>query len=152
MTFWQFIEHNWLLVALACIIVIVLIYLETRLSTTQKTSVSVQDATLLMKNKGTLIIDLRTADEYDKGHIAGAKNFDDQSADTFATKFNKYKPNTVILSCASGTTSGQWVGKLKKHGFEQVHAIAGGIQAWRKEQFPLIKAESSAPAKRKTKK
>ncbi len=152
MTLWQFLEHNWLLVALACLVIIVLIYLETRLSTSHKTSLSVQDATLRMKEKGSLIIDLRAADDYTKGHIAGAKHFADQSAAAFTTKFNKYKKHTVILICDSGTTSSQWVGKLKKQGFEQVHALSGGIQAWRKEQFPLVKAKSDMTKKRKPKK
>ena len=149
MTFWQFIEHNWLLAGFAILLFIALIYVEQRVTTSQKTTLSAQDATLRMREKGTLIVDLSTAESFAKGHIAGAKNFTEDSVEAFQKQFKKHQERLVILACPSGATASQWVAKLRKQGFSETYAINGGLQAWRKAQLPLVKAteKPKTPAK-----
>lgn len=81
-----------------------------------------------LKAQGAQIVDVRTRQEYQGGHIRGSVNIplDQLSANT--GKLDKTKP--VITCCASGMRSGSAVGLLKSKGFGEVYNGGGwyGLQ------------------------
>jgi rhodanese-related sulfurtransferase len=85
------------------------------------------------------IVDVRTAEEYSKGHLAGAvlidyykKDFKDQ-----LSKLDKSKP--VFVYCAAGGRSGSASEVLDDLGFKQVYDMKGGMNAWTKAGKPVVK-------------
>jgi len=80
----------------------------------------------------TQLIDVRTANEYKEGFIAGAVNMDWMNEKQFqeqAKKLNKEMP--VYVYCLSGVRSGKAASWLLSHGFSQVINLDGGIKAWK---------------------
>ena len=75
-----------------------------------------------MLDKGALLIDVRTRDEFNAGHAAKAINIPLQMLGQSA---NKLKGKNVITVCKSGTRSAMAVTMLKKDG---INAFNGG--AW----------------------
>jgi rhodanese-related sulfurtransferase len=77
-----------------------------------------------LKDQGAVIIDVRTAGEFQSGHIKGAINI---PVDSIRSKINdiKKKSKPVITCCRSGARSGMAAGILKENGIE---AYNGG--AW----------------------
>lgn len=75
------------------------------------------------KNRGAVVIDVRTPGEFASGHSKGAKNIplDKISAQVTAIK-KMNKP--VIVCCRSGARSGQAASILKNAGIEVVNAGA----------------------------
>jgi len=74
------------------------------------------------KDKGAVILDVRTPQEYRSGHIQGSKNIPLDQVDRKINDIKKLgKP--VITCCASGMRSGTVAGKLNHAGIE---AINGG--------------------------
>ena len=73
------------------------------------------------------VIDVRTADEWNSGHLDGAINIDIQSAD-FATKIDAldHAANYVIY-CHSGNRAGQAIKYMQGAGFTGELMNAGGI-------------------------
>ena len=51
-------------------------------------------------------------------------------------ELEKYKGKPIIAVCRSGNRSGSACGMLKKAGFENLHNLAGGMQAWEQAGLP----------------
>lgn len=81
-----------------------------------------QDNIKEFQSRGAIILDVRTAGEYQQGAIPGSKNIPLQ---TISSKINEIKKlnKPVITCCASGMRSGSAASILKSNGIE---AINGG--------------------------
>ena len=67
-----------------------------------------------MKNQ-TTIIDVRTPDEFNGGHVAGSINIPMQEIEMRLSEIKKL-PQPIVLCCASGSRSGHATLFLKNHG------------------------------------
>ncbi len=84
------------------------------------------------------LIDTRPRESFREWHISGAINFthgeDEKLTVEGLEKFKdvaKVKPHEqVITVCAKGITSADFANQLEKHGFSDVKALAGGMEAW----------------------
>ena len=89
-------------------------------------------------DKGTSqLIDVRTPEEFVRGHLAGAVNID-WLADDFSdisAKLDKRKP--VLLYCAVGGRSEEAKAAMEKAGFPHVQDMLGGINAWKSNSLPI---------------
>lgn len=77
------------------------------------------------------LIDVRTPEEFANGKIANATNSNFFDAD-FANQMGQLDKNKpVLVYCASGGRSAKAVTLLKDMGFEEIHELKGGYNAWR---------------------
>ena len=76
----------------------------------------------LIKNGGQ-IIDVRTKQEFQGGHIKGSVNIPLNELSSHIGKLKKDKP--VITCCASGMRSASAKSTLKSKGFSEVHNGGG---------------------------
>jgi len=84
-----------------------------------------------------VILDVRTPQEYNAGHLAGAINVDFYSPN-FKQQLSKLdRTKTYVLYCHSGNRSGRTVPIMKKLGFKRVYEIEGGIANWLSQGLPL---------------
>jgi thioredoxin len=82
------------------------------------------------------IIDVRTPEEFAKGHIPNANNFDWHASgfhEQIAT-LDKSKP--VFTYCLAGSRSADATKKMLAAGFVQVFELKGGILKWRAAGLP----------------
>lgn len=85
-----------------------------------------------LKEKGQLV-DVRTASEFEEGHIKGAQNIDFLQ-DDFTTNTAKLDKNkAVYVYCKSGGRSAKAVEVLRKQGFTNIYELDGGYTAWKKK-------------------
>ena len=94
---------------------------------------SVDEATFkatLEKTNDVQLIDVRTEDEFNGGHIQKAINIDWNGNDFDAqlTSLDKTKP--VLVYCLSGGRSKKAAAKLTELGFKEVLELDGGYLAW----------------------
>ncbi|MGV6828784.1 MAG: rhodanese-like domain-containing protein [Flavobacteriales bacterium] len=83
--------------------------------------------------KNVQLIDVRTPDEYNQGHIKNALNIDFFDNTHFSEKFNKLDKNKAIyIYCQSGTRSHKTAMKLEEMGFNKIYDLQGGYMAWTK--------------------
>jgi rhodanese-related sulfurtransferase len=86
----------------------------------------------------TVVLDIRTPEEFAEGHIAGAFNIDYHAAD-FADRIGALDQEAVYLVyCRSGSRSGQAMDLFRDLGFVEVHELEGGILTWVGEGLPLV--------------
>ena len=99
------------------------------------------EVTQLINQENALVVDLRAYADYQKGHIAGAKNVLMSQFDPESKQLASAKALPIVLVCESGTTVAAAAKRLKKAGFERVHVLEGGIAAWQQAELPLVKGK-----------
>ncbi len=70
--------------------------------------------------EGVVLIDVRTPEEFNEGHITGALNIDVQSASFDSEIASLDKSVTYALYCRSGNRSGIAAGKMSDVGFTSI--------------------------------
>ena len=79
------------------------------------------------EDPNAVVLDVRTADEYARGHIEGAVNIPLDQIDRATTALAGRK---LYVHCASGARSRRAVAALRAAGFTDAENI-GGIVSWR---------------------
>ena len=94
----------------------------------------------LTKRSDVVVLDVRTADEFNERHIEGAVNIDVMQAD-FLQQAKETLPTdkTIAVYCHSGRRSATASEKLSKEGYQVVN-LKGGIEAWIEEEMPVESA------------
>jgi rhodanese-related sulfurtransferase len=95
--------------------------------------------TALVNRDNALVVDLRAISDFEKGHIAGAKNVQMSQFDPENKSLAPAKALPVVLVCQAGQTAQTAAKRLRKAGFAQVAVLEGGIQAWQSADLPLVK-------------
>jgi len=80
------------------------------------------------------LLDVRTPDEFNSGHIANANNI---SVETLASRLSDVPTDEpIVIYCRSGNRSAQAASILKSAGYTQVYDL-GGIIDWQAAGFPI---------------
>ena len=95
-------------------------------------SVDAQDFAETLKKPDVQIIDIRTPQEFNEGHIPGAVNIDLYSEDFFEQMECLDKEKPIAIYCRSGRRSKIAADRFVGKGFE-VTELDGGIIAWEGE-------------------
>jgi rhodanese-related sulfurtransferase len=97
---------------------------------------------LIRKNRANpdfVILDVRTPEEFESGHIEGAININYHS-DAFTEDLNKLeRSKTYLVYCRTGRRSGDTVGIMTKQGFKEIYLIDGDIVKWKALDLPVVK-------------
>lgn len=81
----------------------------------------------LMKKKKAFLIDVRSSQEYEEGHINGAINLPVYNIENQITKVVTDKNDVIILYCLTGNRSKKAKKILENLGYAEVYHLNGGI-------------------------
>jgi rhodanese-related sulfurtransferase len=101
--------------------------------------VSPLQATQLINQGKTLIIDVREPAQYAAGHLRDARNIPLKELPNRMGELEKFKSRPVIAVCQSGAASAKAAAQLRKAGFAGAVSLNGGIAAWQTQGLPLAK-------------
>ncbi|WP_200374222.1 rhodanese-like domain-containing protein [Thiocystis violacea] len=132
----EFVGNNWYLF-LALIVILGL--LTHNLIVGSKGSVGPLQATEMVNHRDAVVIDVRPAADYARGHIINALNIPMNGFKNQMATLNKHKGKPIIVNCRSGAQSSVACGQLRKAGFEEVYNLQGGIMAWESASLPLTR-------------
>ena len=94
------------------------------------TQISQEEAKQMMEQDGTqIIVDVRTQEEYDSGHIPGAICIPNESIGTEQPEELPDLDQIILIYCRSGNRSKQAAQKLFDMGYTNVYEF-GGIIDW----------------------
>jgi rhodanese-related sulfurtransferase len=133
----EFFHHHTLLFAAAAVILLLLVVNEMTASLLGETRLSAVDAVRLINDKDAVIVDLRPAAEFKRGHVLNAVNLPFAKLEERVTELGKDKARPVLLYCALGSVAGQAAIKLKKLGYSEVYPLKGGLNAWTGANLPI---------------
>jgi rhodanese-related sulfurtransferase len=80
--------------------------------------------------KNLVVLDVRTDDEFAKGHIKGAKHLPLNKLGDGIKLLSAMRKDDVVCVCASGKRSAVAAVWLKKAGFDSVFNLSGGMMRW----------------------
>ena len=93
----------------------------------------------LIDSPEVVILDVRTVEEFNEGHIKGAILVDQNKSDFLKQVEQKLpKEKTIAIYCRSGRRSANAAERLAKAGYRPVN-LKGGILEWTKENMPVTK-------------
>lgn len=94
----------------------------------------------LMNNDEAVVVDLRTLDEFQRGHIIGSVNLlPSDIKNQNIGKIEHHKAKSVVLVDINGVTASASAALLAKQGFANVFVLKDGISAWAGANLPLVK-------------
>jgi rhodanese-related sulfurtransferase len=86
-----------------------------------------------------IILDVRTPEEFNEGHIQNAMLIDflEEDFKQQVSKLDKQIP--VYVYCASGVRSDKAATVLTEEGFKEVYVLREGLKEWRQSNQELVK-------------
>ena len=112
---------------------------KTNAVVTVVTNVDAKEAAKLVATGKVTVLDVRTAEEFAEGHIAGATNINFMAKDFAAQTGQLDRNKTYLLHCASGGRSKRCLPQLKQLGFKEIIHLDGGMAAWEEAGNPVVK-------------
>lgn len=137
--FIEFVSHHPYLVGGAIVAALLVAIQEVRARLEAFAALSAMQAVRLM-NQGALVIDLRSKELFDAGHIGDARNVPAANLEASADSLKKWREKNVIAYDDSGTGGAGAARTLSKLGFTKVFALEGGLNAWLKDNLPVTKS------------
>jgi len=133
----QFYKRLALVIIPIVLVVLLLLVLQNPSSPdlTISKEISVDEAYQLYQ-KGEYILDVRTPEEYESGHIPGSVLI---PIDTLqSTLSNIPKDKTIVVVCRSGNRSATGRDILINNGFSNVTSMAGGMNQWINKNYEIV--------------
>lgn len=134
------------IISIPCIIVMIIAFAsfgqvqEKENAKSHIIDINVEQATHLINKDKVRVIDVRTPDEFESGHISEAILINVRG-DDFATKIAGLDLSLpYIVHCSAGVDGGRSrkaVEELKAKGATKIYHLNGGIDAWIKEKHPI---------------
>jgi len=85
-----------------------------------------------------LLVDVRSAEEYQQGHVPGAINIPHDQVKQRLAEFGD-KNAEIVLYCRSGRRTGMAVDALSEAGYTRLKHLQGDMNAWQDSQLPIEK-------------
>ena len=101
--------------------------------------VSLLQATQLLNQGKSVVLDIRGPDDFAAGHIRDARHIPLKELKSRISELDKFKSKSVIVVCSSGSQSARAASVLKGAGFNEVYSLDGGLAAWRAQGLPTAK-------------
>lgn len=135
----EFATNHWMLVLAFFVVLGLVLGNEVQRALRGLPEVGPMEATRLMNQENALFIDTREEAEFKQGHILNATHMPMSEFKRRLGELDKHKGRPVVTYCRSGSRSAHAGGQLKRHGFETVYNLHGGILAWQNANLPVTK-------------
>lgn len=133
----EFVMNNLALVALFVASGAMLLWPEISRLVGGGNEVGTLDATRLMNQGPSLILDVREAKDFAAGHLPRARNIPLKDLAGRVGELAKFKDKPVIVTDKGGTRAAAACRLLQKSGFSNVHHLKGGVTAWQQASLPV---------------
>ena len=137
----EFLQNNWYLVLAAITSGALLMW--PMVKGASASGVVPNEAVRLINREKAVLIDVSEVEEYAAGHAIGARNIPFAQLDggkETAKGLPSNKTLPLVLICPNGARATRAVAVLKKAGYDNAQALAGGLRAWREANLPVEKS------------
>jgi len=97
------------------------------------------EAIRLINHEDAIVVDIRAEGEYRQGHILNSVHVPFNDLNDRIKKLDSHRERPVIMVCRTGQRSPGAGARLRKHGFEHVYTLKGGLAAWEQANLPVVK-------------
>ena len=129
-----FVSEQWLLISL--LLALIGVFLFTEQSKSGKT-LGTAELVRLMNSDQAVVVDVRTAAEFESGHIHGSRNIPHTKLASRIGELEKVRDKTIVVVDKIGQHSGG-AGKLFTKDNYDARRLSGGISEWQGASLPLV--------------
>jgi len=97
------------------------------------------ELTIKVNREDAVLVDIRSADDFKKGHITSARNIPLAQLSSQLTKLENEKNKPIIVICQAGMSAQGAAKQLINAGFSQVAVLRGGMSKWFEASLPVVK-------------
>jgi rhodanese-related sulfurtransferase len=133
----EFTSNHTLLVLALMISFFLVVFTELRRKAGGLVNIAAADVVKLINNDG-VVIDLRGAEAYARGHIVSAKSIPSEELESRLTSLQQFKSQSLVAVCDAGASSMKAVNTLRAAGFESVFGLKGGMNGWSEAGLPVV--------------
>lgn len=91
---------------------------------------------LLESGSAPLLLDVRTAAEYERSHVPGAIHIPHDQIASRIGEIEAQRESDVVVYCESGVRAAAAEAVLQSAGFSKLHHLEGDMSAWRGARLP----------------
>ncbi|MEZ9575023.1 rhodanese-like domain-containing protein [Vibrio sp. 10N.222.55.A3] len=137
-----FVQENMILAIVWIGLVVAIIANVIKTSSAAYKEITAAQTTHMINRENGIVVDIRTKDEFKKGHITDAVHIlpSDIKANSFGS-LESQKADPIIVVCKTGQTAQESANLLVKAGFENVSVLKSGLVAWSEANLPLVKGK-----------
>ncbi|WP_064504803.1 rhodanese-like domain-containing protein [Frateuria defendens] len=92
-----------------------------------------------------LLLDVRHAEEYRDGHIAGALNIPVEQLASRYGALDVPREREIVVYCKSGRRAAKAQALLESLGYAHVSLLDGSLNAWQQQALPLVREGAAHP-------
>lgn len=135
----EFAANHWILFVALAFIIVLLIATEVIRRLQGVNEITPLAATQMFNHNNALLLDIRENNEFKDGRIGGATHIPLGALEGRLKELEKFKNRPIIAYCRTGQRSARACAVLRKHGFENVYNLGGGLVAWQNASLPVNK-------------
>ena len=98
----------------------------------------------IQEKSDVCILDVRSAREYNSGHVPGAINIGHEGVSSRADELERHRNKDIVVYCELGVRARMAQKTLTKAGFLHVFHLVGDMASWRDTGMPMEKPNSQA--------
>jgi len=144
----EFTGNHTLLVLALMISFFVVAFTELRRKASGLVNIEAIEAVKLINNDA-VVIDLRSADAFSKGHIVNARNIPSDELEAKMNNLEAMKSKSIVAVCDSGGSSTKAVTAFRSAGFESAYGLKGGMVGWGQAGLPVVTGKKTKAKKAK---
>ncbi len=134
----EFVLNNLALVALFLASGVLLVWPElSKLAGGSAAALGTLEATRLMNQSNTLVLDIRDGADFATGHLPRARHIPLGELEKRAQEIHKFRDKPVLVTCRNGNRAGAACRVLRRLGFGNVFQLKGGLAAWEQASLPV---------------
>lgn len=134
MNIFVFASEQWLLLSTFLVLLYVFVLTERTKGGKPMSSAEVVTA---MNTDAAVLVDVRTANDYQGGHIHGAMNIPHTKIAGRKAELEKHRNKIIVLVDQMGQHAGAAGKILSKEGFN-VRRLSGGMGEWQHQNMPVV--------------
>jgi rhodanese-related sulfurtransferase len=92
---------------------------------------------LKTSNNSIVLLDVRSEEEYNDGHVEGAINMSHDAIEENIALLRQYKSSTIVVYCRSGRRADFAIDILTNHGFSNIQHLTGDMNGWLEAKLPV---------------
>ena len=101
--------------------------------------ISIEELKNKIASQKYILVDVRTSEEYNNGHLKGSINID-YFSDNFSEEISSLGlESPILVYCRSGNRSGKAMNIMYDLGFKEVKNLIGGYKSWISGENLIIK-------------
>jgi len=91
------------------------------------------------KTEHFVVLDVRSAEEFQQGHIKGAINIAHDKIEQHLTKLAGFENKMIVVHCRSGRRAKTAEAVLLDNGYSKLRHLQGDYKGWVAANLPLVK-------------